>query len=391
MKKVLLYYSFSFAFGGGDPLPLSLVSALQDECRLVVAADVPENLERAADLFGIPVDTSKFELARLMAPGYTAVKHDALASFRRSRALKRLASRADVCISAANIMDFGRPGHHFVNMLAFGDDAFTAFVRGRLGQEPPPARPRPFGRALREAVLRPLLAMRAKSAIIRDPRERIHPNSRFVRSLMEEFYGPFGGDVFYPPTLFDPKPSGAGRDPLSVVCIGRIIPEKRVTDLVAIVEKARLLTGLALRFGVTGRLDQDPAYGRTLARMAETRPWLRFAGPLHGADKERFLLSGSWAVHGCTNEAFGIAVAEYLAAGLVPVVPDVGGAREVVDNPALAYRTVDEAASILARLLSDEAFRDGQRRRCAERAALFSKSAYLERQRALLDSILRAP
>ena len=385
MKNVLLYYGFGFSFGGGEPLPLSLVSELQDTCRLTLAVDVPENVERAADLFGISVDVSKFAIARVSPPGYNPRKHGALDSFRRSRRLKRLAARADVCISASNIMDFGRPGHHFINMLAFGDDAFSEHVRapgfaGKTGS--------PFRRALKESLLRPLLGMRAKRSVIRDPRERIYPNSRFVQGLMEEFYGPFNNAVFYPPTLFEPKPSAIARDPFSVVCIGRIVPEKRITDLVAIVEKARALSGLDIRFRVAGRLDQTPSYGQTLSRMAEERPWLQFPGPLFGRDKEEFLLSGTFAIHAERKEAFGISVSEYLKAGLLPLVPDEGGACEVVGNPSLAYRSDDEAARLLARLAADPSFHDAQRLRCAERARLFSRAAYLERQHQVLREIL---
>ena len=388
MKDVLLYYSFAFAFGGGDLLPLALAAALQDQCRLTFAADVPENLERAADLYRVPVDLSKVRLVRLLPKGYTAKTHTLLDSFRRSRNLKRLAARADVRLSASNIMDFGRPAHHFVNVLGFGNDGFEEFARHRMNAEPATTRP-PFGRAAREALLRPLLAMRSKRAVIRDPRERIYPNSRFVHSLMEEFYGPFGGEVFYPPTLFDPGPApGAARDPLSVVCIGRIIPDKRIVDIVGIVEKARALSGLDLRLRIAGRLDQSPAYGRTLSRMAEERPWLQFPGTLHGPDKDAFLFSGTYALHAMREEAFGIAVTEYLKAGLIPLVPDEGGSREVVDNPALTFHSHDEAARLLARLLVDRDFRDAQRRRCAERARFFAREAYLERQDRLLRGIL---
>ena len=59
----------------------------------------------------------------------------------------------------------------------------------------------------------------------------------------------------------------------------------------------------------------------------------------------------------------GIAVAEYLKAGCIPVVPDVGGPSEIVDDPELEFRDVDGAAGILAKLLADAEFRKAKRRR----------------------------
>ncbi|MBR4676280.1 MAG: glycosyltransferase [Victivallales bacterium] len=386
MKKVLLYYSFSFSFGGGEHLPLSLIAALQDICQLTVALDVSGNLERAAKLIGIEIDLSKVKVVQVTPQGYNPKQHDAFASYYRSRHLQKLAKEANICISTANIMDFGKPAHHFINMLAFGDDAFTAFVQN-------PSKPIQPGIATKtkrfivESMLRPIMGMRSKKRIICDRREHIYPNSHFVEGLMTQFYGPFNSSVFYPPTLFEPS-SAPAHAPLKVVYIGRILPEKRIVDLIDIVEKARSATGLDIVFHLAGRLDQTPAYGEKLSHMAAERDWLKFVGPLYGKEKEEFLLSGSYALHAERCEAFGIAIVEYLKSGIIAIVPDEGGACEVVNNPALSYKTNEQATDILVRLLLDKKFREIQQLHCIERAKLFSRETYLKRQHDLLLHIL---
>jgi glycosyltransferase involved in cell wall biosynthesis len=172
------------------------------------------------------------------------------------------------------------------------------------------------------------------------------------------------------------------------VYIGRIIPEKRITNLIGIVEKARSATSLPITFHLAGRLDQTPKYGEMLAAMAQERDWLKFVGVQYGDEKSRFLMSGTFAIHAERDEAFGIAVAEYLVAGLIPIVPDEGGTPEVVNSPALSYHTDDDAACILVRLATDDSFREEQRRLCAERAQFFSKDAYLARQGEMLRKIM---
>jgi glycosyltransferase involved in cell wall biosynthesis len=122
--------------------------------------------------------------------------------------------------------------------------------------------------------------------------------------------------------------------------------------------------------------------------MAKERDWLKFVGALYGEEKARFLTSGSYAIHAERDEAFGISIAEYLASGLIPIVPDEGGTPEIVDSRALTYRTNEDAAQILAHLLSDAGFRENQQRHCVERAKLFSREAYLERQGKLLAEIV---
>ena len=389
MKNVLLYYSFGFSFGGGDYLPLVFAAELQKVSNLTLAVDVASNIEQSSRIFGVDLDMSKLKVVQVTPRNYSPLKHTTLLSIYRFRKLKKLARNADVCISAASIMDFGRPSHQFINMLAFGDDEFTAYVRNPAN----PVRPGRCARAktfVEDSILRPLLGMRSKRSVILDPRNRIYPNSKFVENFMKEFYGEFNSTVFYPPTLLDTNSNAdVERDPLKVVYIGRIIPEKLIVELVGIVEKARELTGLDLKFHVAGRLDQTPAYGRKLAEMAKTRAWLKFVGALYGEEKENFLRSGSYALHAERLEAFGISVVEYLESGNVAIVPDEGGTPEIVDSPELAYRTYDDAARILGRLVTDAEFRERMRAHCAERAKHFSREAYLKRQSELVEKILQ--
>ncbi len=387
MKKVLLYYNFSFSFGGGDFLPLSFIAELQNACDLTVALDKADGLRQSADIYGITIDPSAFKVEQVTPKGYDIKRHNAYLSLYRARQLKKLARKADLCISLSNITDFGRPAHHFMNMLAFGDDAFTAYVRSGKktnGRRHFPAICRFFAGTLFRAIL----GMRMKSRIIRDPKERVYPNSRFVERLMTEFYGPFNSTVFYPPTLFAASSKSVQRDPLKVVCIGRILREKRITDIIDIVKRARLLSNQDLTLHIAGRIDQEPAYGETLRKIASQERWIVLAGALYGKEKEDFLTSGTYAVHAERDEAFGISVAEYLVAGLVPVVPDEGGSCEVVSNPDVTYHTNEDAAQILARLLADADFRTKQQASCAARAKFFSRDAYLRRQRELLREIL---
>ena len=206
---------------------------------------------------------------------------------------------------------------------------------------------------------------------------------------MTAYYGPFNSTMFYPPTLFAVRPSAvAERDPLKVVYIGRIAPAKRLEELIEIVERARGISGLDFTFHVAGRLNQTPAYGEKLQSLAAERPWLKLCGALYGEEKERFLASGSYALHAERDEAFGIAVAEYLVSGLIPIVPDEGGTTEIVDADELTYPTPDVAAHILAHLTSDGTFRERMRRHCAERTKLFTRTAYFARQSKLLDRIV---
>lgn len=391
MKKVLIYFtSFNSTLGGSEYLPLAFIAELQKlGCDVTLALNWPSDTDLAVRMSGVPVDTGRLRVELVKPKSALLCRLDAVLPFYRTRRLKALAGEADICISTVNMFDFGKPAHHFIFLMRhFGDDAFFDYVMHR-----PPLRGmkrirRVFRKWAAEKLLRPLLGMRSTRKILADPREHIYPNSRYVERVMREFYGPFNSTVFYPPTTFDfPSAETADREPLRVVGIGRLIPEKKITDIIDIVERARKLSGAGIELHLAGPTAPGP-YEEMLKEFAAGHPWLKLPGPLYGAEKEKFLVSGTYAIHAERDEAFGIAVAEYLKAGLIAIVPDEGGAAEVVDTPELTYRDNDEAARILAGLISDADSRRARLLRCRERAEFFSRRAYAERQRELLAGLL---
>ena len=383
MKKILLYYNFSYPVGGGDYLPLLFAEELMKHCDVTLAVDLKSGFEKSTAFFGMDSVLVGLHVEQLMPEGYTLAGHTFLCSWHRSRRLKRLARQADVCISACNIIDFGKPGHHFINIIAFGNDGFADYVNHcRV-----PALKR-LRRTIAGTILRSLFGMRSKRAIIRDPREHIYPNSAFVNRMMQEFYSPFDATLFYPPTTFTAEEKHApSRDPLKVVYIGRFNPKKGIPGIIGIVERSRTATGQDLTLHLAG--PQDPGeYGVFIRKLVADKPWVKLVGPGYGEEKERFLRSGTYAIHAERDEAFGIAVTEYLKAGCIPIVPDEGGTTEIVNFPALTYHTDEDAAAILTRLLREGSFHQEALMHCTARAKVFSFETYMENQHRVLDRIL---
>ena len=389
MKRVLIYFSeFNRALGGGEVTPLSFIAELQKNCEVTLALNWRSDVAHAAETLKFPVDLDKLKIEYVKPASRFLQKLDAVLPFYRTRRLKQLAKKADICISTVNMFDFGKPAHHFVFLLRqFGDNGFIDYLNGR----PPLGGAARFRRKLRtlfaETLLRPLLGMRSTRKILADPRERIYPNSHYVEQLMRSFYGEFNCCVFYPPTVFEFPEKPQERDALKVVVLGHLFPEKRILDIITMTDRARKLSGKDLKLELAGPLSNS-AYVMWIKAMAARRDWIRLVGPRYGEEKAAFLLSGSFALHAERDESFGIAVTEYLKAGVIPVVPDEGGPCEIVDDPGLAWHTLEEGAQILARLVSDASFREEKRRHCAERARRFSRQAYLASQHELLTRIL---
>ena len=385
MKNVLLYYNFSYPLGGGDILPLTFASWLQSRCELTLAVDSEAGFRRALEAFGAPIDAERTKIAPLLPGGLNSRSHNFYWSYRRSLRLKRLAAKADICISAANVIDFGRPAHHFINMLSGVDHAFTA----HSGIVRPETSVKGF---LVNEVIRPIAGMRSKKRIFADGRERFYSNSKYVHNRLAAFYGDFHDTIFYPPTTYEPEAhvDAPHREQLRVICLGRISKEKRLTDIIDIVERARGLSGKDIKLTIAGPCGNG-GYAKMIRQSVEARKWITLVDGVFGKAKDDLLRSGCFAVHARRDEEFGIAVTEYLKAGLIPVVPDEGGSCEVVDRPELSYSTNEDAATKLARLVSDSAFAEAMREHCRSRALTFSRSEYEKREADLLEKILSGP
>ena len=391
MKKVLVYHKqLTSLLGGGTFQPLMFIAELQKSCEVTLALNGDTDIEQVSQMSEVAIDVSRLKVVRLDPPDGFISRHEWLLSLCRMRKLKALAKEADVCISTANVMDFGKPGHHFVYLLSqFGGHSFYDYLMKIQSKTGIRRMLRRLETGFAENVMKPLFGLRPLQKILSDTREHIYPTSGYVEEIVRGFYGPFNSTVFYPPTIFEFSDTTVPRDPLLAIYIGRIFPPKRLTDIIAIVEQARELSGKDIKLQIAGKLAPIP-YTDLLQKMASERPWLSLVGPKYGKEKEIFMLSATYALHAERDEAFGIAIAEYLKAGNIPIVPDEGGPREIVDNPELSFRTNSEAAQKFARLLADDAFHDEQLRRCAERAAQFSLKAYMERQKSVLDNIVQS-
>ena len=386
--KALIYFTqFNATLGGSEYLPLTLAAELQQSHDVTLALNWESDVKKASEALRIPVDMSRLNVVYVKPRNSMLRRLDAILPFYRTWQLKRLAKDSDICISTVNMFDFGKHAHHFVFMLRhFGDNAFIDYVshaKPKTGVALLRRRLRTF---LAENILRPLLGMRSTRKILSDPNQRVYTTSHYVDSVMREFYGPFNGTVFYPPTIFEPGSSPISRDPLKVAYIGQIFPEKHIAEIIGIVEMARTASGKDLSLEIAGGLNDAP-YVERIKRLAAERPWVKLLGAVYGDAKDAFLRSATYAVHAERDEAFGISVTEYLKAGAVVLVPDEGGPLEIVDEQELTYSTYDEASRILVRLLSDDAFRSKMSQHCAERAKLFSQNAYLENQHRIVEEI----
>ncbi|MBO6852380.1 MAG: glycosyltransferase family 4 protein [Marivivens sp.] len=165
---------------------------------------------------------------------------------------------------------------------------------------------------------------------------------RLANSHWTSAHLPHVHSVLYPPLdvrLHEENPHQ--RPPISIVSLGRISPEKRLSVSIALVNKLRA-DGHPAHLTIAGRAQGRFAH-RFLARHRE-QPAITLA-PNIDADTRLHLLSRTrYGYHPAFPEHFGISIAEMIAAGVLPLIAPDGGATELVPDPALHAATPDQAA-----------------------------------------------
>ena len=385
MKRALLFFTgFSKQIGGSEYLAFLLIKELQKSCEVTVALQhAGADPLAVAEIYGIHLSRENLKLIVLEPKSRFLGKLDRVFDSLWRRRLRRIGPRYDICISCANVVDFGRPGFHFIFMLAL-DNSFRNYFWGGK----PSSVVSIIKEICRNSIERLSMVVagcRKVAKIVADEKETIIPNSEFVRKTLEAHYHCKIGPVFYPPTTYEFANIHRNKN-LDVLSIGRIAPEKRVADMIEIVRIARNKSGLPFRIRLAG-LCSNPVVAKQIDELSKLYDWVVLEGVVVGEKKSKLFGECSFALHACKIEAFGISVAEYLKAGVVPIVPVEGGPAEIVDYAPLLYGTLDEAADILIRLSTDERFYNECAGHCAQRSKFFSAATYFKRQSELIGKI----
>ncbi len=158
-----------------------------------------------------------------------------------------------------------------------------------------------------------------------------------------------------PALLYPPCPARTtrrdGPDPMRILSLGRMTTGKRLDEAVDIVSRL-IAQGWPVTLDIAGRAGTSSA--RRLMRHHAGRPGIAFHPDLPGPELAALMARARLGLHCARHEHFGMAVAEMIAAGIVPVVHDSGGVRELVPLPELRYRQPGQAAARLAALLSSQ-------------------------------------
>ncbi|HSP97941.1 MAG TPA: glycosyltransferase family 4 protein [Candidatus Dormibacteraeota bacterium] len=382
-RRVLVIQPCLTAVGGGNGVAAWIIAALRHEHRVTLLSWQRPDLEAINRIFGTDLAAGEFEwrpgpalLWRLLSapPLPLALLKDSLLV----QHARRRAGEYDVLISASGEHDLGGQGIQYVH--------YPRFIPFE-----PPEHPPLHHRSLPVWLYRSAALRLSGTRVARVRANRTLANSEWVAQLYRRTHGGAAVEVLHPPAAgpFAQVPWDARAD--GIVCIGRFSPEKRLEMVIDVVERVRA-RGHGLTLHLAGMVD-DPRYADHVRHVAAARSdWVVVHDRLPRAALGALIAQQRYGIHGMPAEHFGMAVAELVAGGCIPFVPDDGGQREIVGNdPRLLFHTAAEGAEKIATVMGDPALQQSLRAALEPRRRAAGPEHFMRRMREVVAEVARPP
>ena len=384
-RKILVAHHW-MGRGGSESTAMWTLQALQDDgfdVTLTTASQVDwDDLNSA---YGTDVDPGKITF--LQAPRIPTVNHPAKLVFlqlgRFQRHCKKIADSFDLCISAYNPIDFGRPGIQLI-----GDFSFDEEMRRELSVHGT------SGFKHRDSFFRNLYLKLAQSLFdshiaLADRGDLILANSEWAARKLGEHFGISEVPVIYPPAVL-PKPTeDKARNPMGFVCLGRISPEKELERIVSILRAVRA-QGYDVSLQMIGHLGSTPYEEKISALVRKNKiGFTRLDFSIWRENRKSFRRT----LLGCTvaaSKPLALPSRRWLRWAAFRLFPTAAAQERLSGLPDLQFGSEDEAVKKIIHLLKHPEKARQIRLRLSQEMDKFGPSVFMEELRGHVDRFLSA-
>lgn len=342
MARVAVVHNTLDFQGGADAVCLATCEALvgQHDVTLFTLSETdPHELAARfdADVDGLDVRMvpRASDIAKTLGAAAPAVGPQL--AFRSSlvrRHFRRYAEAFDVAVSTANELAIPIPSVQYVHYPQFHLSRLDAADAGRLNR-------------LWSTLAGPTDADIERATIL--------ANSAWTADVFERIYG-IRPVVTHPPvdTIDSSRDWGAREDGLVVV--GRLAPDKRIHRAITVTDRLRR-RGHDVHLHIVGTAPRSyRQYVRAVRNAAAQRPYVQLESNVSRERLERLLKTHKYGLNLKPDEHFGMAVAEYVAAGMVAFAPDSGGQREILrERQDRLFGSLAEAVEQIATAIETDA------------------------------------
>lgn len=178
-------------------------------------------------------------------------------------------------------------------------------------------------------------------------------NSQWTENIIHDTYQT-EATVVYPPVdvqqftteeLRRKKESG-------FLIIGRLAPGKNIPQGIDIF-KSIIDNGYDTHLHVIGS-ESNEEYAEHIRSLCDTVPQITYEGEVSRSRYSQLIQGHRYGIHTKSEEQFGITLAEMIAGGVIPFIPDGGGQREIIENEStLLWNSPAECIENIESVLND--------------------------------------
>lgn len=331
---------------------------------------------------GTSLESSDFHICQVPLP--RLLRDNATAAAIRyalyQRYCRRQATFYDGMISAYGPCDFGVSAIYYVSDFAWSD---------KIRESLHPAHP---GLFYRKHLLRTLYLLMARQLHYPSGRPLFTPDDKvisvsgWVADILTQQFN-VDSEIIYPPIpgRFPRVPDTQKED--GFICLGRMAPEKRIEEIIEILEKVRRWHP-ELHLHIIGHLNND-RYGREInGRIHENREWIRYEGRKVGKEKRNLLAIHRFGIHACRGDAYPGAVAEMIKAGCMVFAHRLGGQNEIIEHPALMFDSVSDAVKKIRNILRNKLLQRDLKMHLNGKGAALSTESFMARFKRAVDRFM---
>lgn len=331
--------------GGAESIAMNVMNALQQKHKIDLITLTPPKIPQLEEYYNISVSIDNIYtegdigpiLERTTSKLSQAVgigNFGALDAALINRIARRREQQYDLVFSTMSEMYFEVPSIQYVH--------YPNFYRRIIEQEGT------FLNTLYGIVCSSL----AKANNIPQKNVEYISNSEWTAERFQEIYDRHP-KVVHPPidsSEFNPVPWEDRKE--GILTVGRISKDKRIID---ILDTFSLLkdSGYAGELHLVGPVH-DKQYLNDIKQSTESIPDVHLHGPLSRAELTTMMSEYKYGLHAKEREHFGMVVAEYVASGMIPFVPNSGGQQEIVGRISnLTYDSWNSLYNKIESVISD--------------------------------------
>jgi glycosyltransferase involved in cell wall biosynthesis len=221
--------------------------------------------------------------------------------------------------------------------------------------------------------------------------DKLLVNSDWTRKKIKYFYDA-NSSVLYPPIDTENISNSLNWKDREdgFVSVSRISPNKNIVWLIEILDEVRQ-RGHNIHYHIVGPRDtESPKYFDKVASLAKEHDFVTMEGPIYDKKLYSIMEKHKFGINGHLREQFGMSIAEMVAAGMVPFVPNGGGQKNIVgENEKLMFNHTEEAVKKISAIIEDDVSASNLRKDFPDIEKEFSKSKFQEYINELVECEVR--